>query len=74
MNANRRMELLNEFAIAGAKGLTMTEGKFNAQDVNKLDGLIERQSGPTGIYSITGDGLNYLKVKTLAPEMEPVAA
>jgi hypothetical protein len=60
MNTNRRMEVLRALAAAGEKGLTMTEGRFNALEVSKLEGLIERKPGPTGTYEITEEGENYI--------------
>jgi len=75
MNTNRRMELLEKFAEAGNKGLTMTEGQFNAVEVSKLEGLIERQAGPRGFYCITEQGTKYLALKQLGQaRQEPVAA
>ncbi len=69
MNTNKRVELLTAFKVARDKGLTMTEGRFTAQDVSNLEGMIERQPGPSGIYCITEDGLKYLALKQLGQEL-----
>jgi hypothetical protein len=72
MTTNRRIELLAAFEGAGARGLTMTEGRFTAQDVSNLEGLIEREPGPTGVYKITLEGQKYLAVMDV--EVERLAA
>ena len=74
MNTNKRLDLLKQFADAGDRGLTMTEGQFNSSDVQKLEGLIDRLHGNTGVYRITEQGQKYLEVMRLTTSTHVIAA